>query len=63
MAYRLTYLSGERVKVGSTDVARISEYQRLAGEAGAAAPLITDQPCARGEPVVAWYLCPRGADP
>ncbi|TAK16455.1 MAG: hypothetical protein EPO35_05295 [Acidobacteria bacterium] len=38
IAYKLTYLSRERLKVASTDVVRIDEYQKLADAAGPSIP-------------------------
>ena len=55
-AYKLSYLTGERVKVASTDVVRIEEYQRLA-QAEPRLTRIRDAPCPGGEHVVFWYLC------
>jgi hypothetical protein len=55
-AYKLTFLMGERVKVASTDVIRITEYQRLAREATALVR-IQEGPCEGGEQVDGWYLC------
>lgn len=40
VAYKLTFLSAERVKIASTDVVRITEYQRLASAAGPSVPEI-----------------------
>jgi hypothetical protein len=56
-AYKLSFLTQERVKVASTDVVRIEEYQRLAREAGADLVTISDAPCPGGEAVSLWYLC------
>lgn len=56
-AYRLTYLSGERVKIASTDFVRITEYQDLANAAGASIITIQEQPCPGGEQVGPLYLC------
>jgi hypothetical protein len=39
IAYKMTFLSGERLKVASTDVVRIDEYQKLAD---AATPPVTE---------------------
>ncbi len=55
-AYKLSYLTGERVKVASTDVVRIEEYQRLA-QAEPRLTRIQDTPCPGGEHVLFWYLC------
>ncbi|MCC7010427.1 MAG: hypothetical protein IT184_16580 [Acidobacteria bacterium] len=56
-AYKLTFLTGERVKIASTDVVRIQEYQRLARDAGDKAITIQTEPCAGGERVAGHYLC------
>ncbi len=56
-AYKLTFMSGERVRVASTDVARITEYQKLAAEAGPGLVRISEEPCTNGEKVGTWYLC------
>jgi hypothetical protein len=56
-AYKLTYLTGERVKVASSDVVRIDEYQDLAEQAGADLITIQEQPCPGGTQVRFWYLC------
>jgi len=57
-AYELTFLTGERVRVASTDFVRIAEYQRLAERAGGV-PLITDSRCPGGLRVGSRYLCPQ----
>ena len=56
-AYKLTYLTGERVKVASSDVVRIDEYQELAEKAGKDLVTIQEQPCPGGMKVSYWYLC------
>ncbi len=56
-AYKLSFLTRERVKVASTDVVRIDEYQRLAREAGSGLVAIDEAPCPGGERVSLWYLC------
>jgi hypothetical protein len=56
-AYKVTFLTGERVKIASTDIVRIEEYQRLAEKAGDRLVRISDRPC-NGERVSVWYLCP-----
>ena len=58
-AYKLTFMSGERVRVASTDVARITEYQRLAEAEGDALVRISESPCDGGERIGDWYLCRR----
>jgi hypothetical protein len=57
-AYAVTFLTGERVKVASTDFVRITEYQAAAA-ADPDAIHVREQPCARGERVARWYLCRR----
>ncbi len=57
-AYAVTFMSGERVKVASTDFVRIDEYQREASASPDAID-IRDQPCDGGEQVARWYLCRR----
>jgi hypothetical protein len=56
-AYKLSFLTREQVKVASTDVVRIDEYQRLARAAGANLVAIEDAPCPGGDRVSLWYLC------
>jgi hypothetical protein len=56
-AYKLTFLMRERVKVASTDVVRIAEYQRLASAAGADLVRVQEEPCAGGTQAGPWYLC------
>jgi 4-amino-4-deoxy-L-arabinose transferase-like glycosyltransferase len=58
-AYRLTFLTGERVIVASTDFIRIDEYQNRASAAGPDLGRLQDTPCDGGQPVATWYLCPR----
>lgn len=41
IAYKVTFMAGERVKIASTDVVRIQEYQTLADAAGPGVPFIT----------------------
>ena len=55
-AYKLAFLTHERVKVASSDVARIEEYQRLAAEAGANLIVIQEEPCP-GDHIGMWFLC------
>ena len=54
-AYVVTFITGERVKIASTDFVRIEEYQRLAAETPSVV-FISEQPGA-GERVAKWYLC------
>lgn len=58
-AYKLSFLSGERIKAASTDVVRIMEYQTLAERSGPALVRIQEEPC-DGERVAGWYLCRKG---
>jgi hypothetical protein len=60
-AYRLTFLTGERVKVASTDLVRITEYQDLAASHRASLVAIRETSCAGGERVASWYLCDGGS--
>jgi hypothetical protein len=55
-AYKLTYLTGERVKVSSSDYVRIDEYQQLA-QKDPRLVRIQESPCRGGERVSRWYLC------
>lgn len=57
-AYKLTFLSGERVKVASNDFVRIDEYQNLAAAAGDRLVGIREEPCPGGERIGGWFLCP-----
>ena len=56
-AYKLTFLTGERVRIASTDVVRISEYQDLAVSAGAHLRRVQQAACPGGEPVGSFFLC------
>jgi len=56
-AYKLTFLSGERVKVASNDFIRIAEYQDLAAAEGDRLIGIREEPCAGGERIADWFLC------
>lgn len=58
-AYRVTFLSREQVKVASSDVGRIEEYQRLAAREGDRLLVIREAPCA-GDKIGRWYLCREG---
>jgi hypothetical protein len=62
-AYKVTFIAGERVKVASSDLVRIDEYQRLADAAGPALLTIEDQrrgECPGGLAIGIWRLCPQG---
>ena len=59
-AYELSFRTGERVKVASTDLQRIREYQDLADRAGSAAVYIETKPCEGRQEVgefQGWHLC------
>jgi hypothetical protein len=62
-AYKLSFLTQERVKIASTDVIRISEYQELADREGERLLTLQDGPCegGRGQRVAVMFLCPRGS--
>jgi hypothetical protein len=62
-AYRLTFLTEERLKIASTDYERIEEYRRLADQEGNRLLRLQDRPCPGGEPVVEHYLCPAWTEP
>jgi hypothetical protein len=59
-AYSVSFISGERVKVASTDVERIREYRVLADRARDQNPpsvvTLQREPCG-STPVAGWYLC------
>lgn len=56
-AYKLTFLSGERLKVASNDFVRIEEYQNLAADEGDRLLGIREAPCPGGERIAGWFLC------
>jgi hypothetical protein len=56
-AYKLTFMTGERVKLAATDLARIDEYEHLAAQAGPSLLTLEDQPCPGGIPVADSFLC------
>lgn len=61
-AYKTTFIAGERVKIASTDMVRIDEYQHLAAAPGARVYTIRevrDGSCPGGEVAGIWLLCPR----
>lgn len=57
-AYKLSFLTEERVRFASTDVVRIAEYQALAVRAGESLRRLELSPCAGGEPIGRFFLCP-----
>jgi hypothetical protein len=58
-AYKLTFLTEERLKVASDGYQRIREYRRLADAEGSRLMRLSEQPCPGGEALVEHYLCPR----
>ena len=57
-AYKLTFLTQERVKIASTDLVRIEEYQALARAEGSALRRLSERPCPDGEPAGDSFVCP-----
>jgi len=57
-AYVVTIMTGERVKIASTDDVRIQENQTLAAGDPQVVE-IREQPCDSAERVARWYLCRR----
>jgi branched-subunit amino acid transport protein AzlD len=55
-AYRITFLTRERVRVASRDFVRIDEYQTLMRTRGGVVE-VSEEPCPGGEPVAGLYLC------
>jgi hypothetical protein len=62
-AYKLSFLTQERLKIASYGYTRIDEYRRLADREGDRLMRLTEEPCPGGELVVEHYLCPREATP
>jgi hypothetical protein len=56
-AYKLTFLTQERVKIASIDFVRIEEYQALARAEGSRLRRLSEHPCPDAEPVAELYLC------
>jgi hypothetical protein len=57
VAYQVSYLSGETIRLAARDNPRILEYEELVRREGARAVSITDSPCAAGQEAVAdWCL-------
>jgi hypothetical protein len=56
-AYKVTFASGERVRIASSDFVRIDEYQQLAAAEGDRLFTLSDTPCAGEEVTPGWYLC------
>jgi hypothetical protein len=57
-AYRVSFIAREHVKVASTDMRRIEEYQALAWAEGQRLLTIQEAPCPGGTPIDIWHLCP-----
>ena len=59
VAYHVSYLSGETIRLSADDCPRINEYEELVWRERANAVSITNGPCVAGqEPVVNWCLAP-----
>jgi hypothetical protein len=59
-SYAITFLTRERVRLTSTEVLRIQEYEDLADAAEPEVLRVQEQPCSAGvreDRVGAWYLC------
>jgi hypothetical protein len=56
-AYKITFVSRERIKVASSDFVRIDEYQAIASAQGPALLTIRDTPCDGDAIIPGWYLC------
>jgi hypothetical protein len=56
-AYVISFIARERVRVASSDVVRIQEYQDLFFDRSSEAVLISEKACPGGERVAHWYLC------
>lgn len=56
-AYKLTFLTRERIKVASTDVVRITEYRTLADARGPDLVTLQRTPCPGEEPIGDLYVC------
>jgi hypothetical protein len=62
-AYKIAFLSGERVVASSIDFPRIDAYELRARDEGAALVRVQDAPCPSGERdeiVGPWHLCRSG---
>lgn len=58
-AYRITFLTQERLKIASNSYQRIDEYRRLAEREGKGLMRLGEKPCPGGEAIVEHYLCPK----
>lgn len=60
IAYRFTFLTGERLVVASDPPVRVAEYQGCAAAGGDAVPRIRDSACEGGAHLAGpFYRCPR----
>ncbi len=59
-SYKLTFLSRERVKIASSELERIEEYDRLAREAGDGLVVLETAPCGDRPSIHGYYLCRPG---
>jgi hypothetical protein len=60
-AYKLTFLTRERVKIASSDASRIEEYDRLAEAEGGRLVVMQQEPCESDlAPLAEYYLCRAG---
>jgi hypothetical protein len=57
-AYKLDFLTRERVTVASFDLVRIEDYQRSVDEHASAAVTLARQPCSGGPTVASWCIQP-----
>jgi hypothetical protein len=57
-AYKLDFLTRERVTVASIDVVRIEDYQRSVDAHADGAVTLARQPCAGGPAVASWCIQP-----
>ena len=56
-AYKIAFLTQERVKLASSDVVRVAEYQALAAAEGDRLERLQDAPCPGGKPAGGMFLC------
>ena len=59
-SYAITFLTREKVKLTSTEVLRIQEYEDMADAAEPRVLVVQEQPCSAGvaeDRVGVWYLC------
>ncbi len=58
-AYAISFIAREQVRVASSDVVRIQEYQDRFFDRRSEAILVSEKACPGGERVARWYLCRR----